>query len=189
MACSTTADVEKEYRALLFGVRRSVRYHNRRRRFFEGRNRFTNALSVILGSTVVATTLANLTENCLLIIISSFVAVAAIVDLIGATIVMARLHADLARKFIELEQQLVLMKEPTEDELREARAVRLRIEADEPPVYRVLDILCHNEMVLAGGHGEGELYAVPLYKSVVAHLIPFGDASIKKQTATSTKKN
>ncbi|MBN8516221.1 MAG: hypothetical protein J0M14_18475, partial [Candidatus Accumulibacter sp.] len=27
-----------------------------------------------------------------------------------------------------------------------------RIEKDEPPVYRALDILCHNELLVAGAH-------------------------------------
>ena len=43
-----------ELHNLLRGVRRSIRYHNRRRRFFDGFDKFAKILSVIGGSAAIA---------------------------------------------------------------------------------------------------------------------------------------
>ena len=52
---------------------------------------------------------------------------------------MARLHADLARRFIELESELTSLKEPTDEELGIFTDRRLAIETDEPPINNTSD--------------------------------------------------
>jgi len=176
-------ELELTYHTLLFAVRRSIRYHTRRRRFFDGRYRVTTAVAIILGSTSVVTVLTQL-NPVYPAIASAIITVLLTLDLVAGTTAMSRLHHDLAREFGSLEEQLILMKEPSDDALRELTAARLKIEAKEPPVFRILDLLCHNEVVLALGYEEGELYHIPLYKRLVAHLIPFGDQSIRKYRGT-----
>ena len=174
--------VREEHWKLLFDIRRSVRYHTRRRRFYEGRNRLTNALAGILGSAAVVVFLSQIAEEqrYLMAVFSSVVAIAAIIDLVTSTTVMARLHSDLARKFIELERKLVLMKAPAEDALIEVQSSRLQIEAEEPPIYRILDILCHNELIIAQGSDRSEIYVVPWYKRITAHFVDLGHEAIQK---------
>ena len=175
------ADGKDKGNDLLFDVRRSVRYHMRRRRFYEGRNRLTNALASILGSAAVVAFLSKFGQDygTLMAILTAFIAVFAAIDLASSTAAMARLHSDLARKFIDLEQSLVLMSDPGEVELREAQATRLKIEADEPPIYRILDTLCYNEMFIAYGYDRSELFIVPWYKRIAAHFMDFGYQSIR----------
>jgi len=46
-------DFDLEKHNLLFGVRRSIRYHARRRSFFDRYDLFTNAVAVIFGSATI----------------------------------------------------------------------------------------------------------------------------------------
>ena len=185
MVHDTTAEVKEKHWKLLFGVRRSIRYHMRRRRFYEGRNRLTNTLAGIFGSAAVVAFLSGVGggQRFLMAAFSSVVAIAAIIDLAASTTVMARLHSDLARRFMELERELERMKDPTEDALLEARSSRLRIEVEEPPIYRILDILCHNELVIACGLCRSEIYEVPWWTRIRAHFMDFGHEKIQKKAS------
>ena len=46
--------------ALLFGIRRSMRYHSHRRQFFDGINNLVTALSLIFGSATIYLRFAHL---------------------------------------------------------------------------------------------------------------------------------
>ena len=72
---------------------------------------------------------------------------------------MARKHNDLAREFIALEQEAIAPD--ATDRLSQIRNQRLSIEADEPPIYRVLDTICHNEVMRSLGHQDEDLIKVP----------------------------
>lgn len=164
---------------LFFGVRRSIRYHNRRRRFFDNLNRWKTWLSLVFGSAAMATLLANIGPTIPLIA-SILVAVVSASDLVIGSTARARLHTDLARRFIDLERKMVLCKDPTDEDVRTWQAERLTIEADEPPIMRVLDILCHNELILAMGYERTELFYVPWYKRLLAPFVNISDEAIKK---------
>ena len=56
----------------------------------------------------------------------------------------------------------------TPESLVELRTRRLDVEAAEPPVYRVLDVLCHNELVTALGRDPAHRLAVTKWQSRVA---------------------
>ena len=58
-----------------------------------------------------------------------------------------------------------------EARLAEFAARRLAIEADEPPVLRVLDALCHNELVTALGLDDAERAAVTPLQRWLAPLV------------------
>jgi hypothetical protein len=148
---------------LLFGVRRSVRYHTRRRRFFDRLRKSITFLTVIAGMSTLAMLLSELNPAWALLT-AALVTFFGIIDLILNTAEGARLHADLSRRFIELEMDIVLAGENLADQqLREFASRRLRIELEEPPMMRVLDCVCHNEIVQAMGHGKE--YEVKLTKA------------------------
>ena len=176
------ADIRAKYHYLLFDVRRSIRYHQRRRRYFDARSRITNATPIILGSTVVASSFINVIGKESLSIALALVAGFVIWDMVSGTVMMARLHWDLARRFIALEKHLVGLKEPKEEHVIEATGMYLDIEADEPPVLRVLNLLCFNEVVLGEGYPVTELYDVPFRKRLIAQLFNVDDSSICKVT-------
>lgn len=145
MAEEPTSDFEK----FLFDVRRSVRYHDRRVSFFESFHRLVLFLAVIAGSAAIATFTAQFAQpwpQWLKLLPAALISVLAGLDLVVGTTQKARLHDRLKSRFIALERTMQLARS-TDDVLNEWIAERLMIEESEPPVLRILDTLCHNEML------------------------------------------
>src|SRR5437588_9330485 len=90
---------------LLFGVRRSIRYHNHRRRFFDAFDKFTKILAAVAGSAAFATALSQ--HQRVTGVLAAIIAVFSSVDLIIGAGTAARLHSDLAKRFAELEATIV----------------------------------------------------------------------------------
>jgi len=172
-----TDNADRHHR-LLFGVRRSVRYHNRRRMFFDTFGLFRSAFSVILGS---ATMVGVLTKAGEVWILSSaaIITVFSAIDLVVGTAKAARLHSDLARRFIELEREFLPEKAWTRSELDRLEAARLSIEADEPPILRVLDSMCHNELLRAMGYDEGMFLNIRWYQRLAANIMDVAPSAIR----------
>lgn len=135
---------------LLFDVRRSVRYHDRRRAFFERMHQVTAGLTVLLAGSVLFE-LARPGETAAWLV--SLAAVAALLsawDIVVGYAGKAGLHKDLKARFGALEMA-ILSGDGSPDAWNGNQIERLRIEQDEPPVFRALDLLCHNELALAEG--------------------------------------
>jgi hypothetical protein len=146
--------VTKAQNELLFGVRRSIRYHQRRRQYFDRLRKLIHILTVFSGVGTV-TTLVGKSGEITTLIFASVVSLLSIIDLVIGTAEAARLHADLARRFVELERKMALVGDsPTEQQVREFTAERLTIEIEEPPILKVLDCMCHNELLKALGYGQ-----------------------------------
>ena len=88
----------------------------------------------------------------------------------------ARLHSELARDFVSLEYDMVRAGEDLpEHELREFEARRLGIESREPPVLRVLDAMCHDELATALGIDDPKVRAQPRwYQRWLANIVDVG---------------
>jgi hypothetical protein len=164
---------------LLVGVRRSVRSHHRRRRFFDNLYRSKTALTLLAGSATMGTILASMPQALQSIAAALVIVIPTLKLVLGAT-TKARLHADLARRFLDLERAMTLAKDPTDDDLRLWTAQRLLIEAEEPPILRVLDILCHNALLLALDYPRAELCDVPWWKRWLAPFMNVADEGIRK---------
>ena len=161
---------------LLFGVRRSVRYHHRRRRFFDLLQRITAGLAVVLGSTAVISLLQQ--HPAIAVYAALAVTFLSALDLVIGYAGMARLHWDLARQFIELEQDIVRGADPDANTVAAWTARRLAIEADEPPVLRVLDTLCHNELARAMGYDPRNYKRVGWFQAACAPFFDWRDSAI-----------
>ena len=168
---------DAKYWGLLFGVRRSVRYHNRRRGFYERFHGFVLLMAVAAGSTTIAAFGSELTAalpTAVKLLAAATVTLLALLDLVVGSMRKAWLHADLARRFIALEQKLVAHQaEPTAAALVDIERDRLEIEADEPPIRRVLDTLCHNELWRAMGYPESEMVPVSFLQRLFANYFDF----------------
>lgn len=156
-----------ETHKLLFNVRRSVRYHNRRRRFFDRAHLFTSALSVIFSSAAIMTLLGEW-GKWWTVGAAAVVTVVSAIDLVVGNARMARLHEGLARRFIELEKRMAVKGTMTEEDIRKLSCLRLEIEKDEPPVLRVLDTLCYNELMRAMGYDPAKFKKVSLLQRTFA---------------------
>jgi len=166
-----------ELHELLFCVRRSVRYHVRRRKFFERFNLAVQALAVIFGSATIYAVLGQLGEAWA-IGAAAVVTVTSAVNLVVDTPRLARLHYDLARRFIELEREIVGADAQDGAALRRWQAQRLEIETEEPPVLHVLNAICHNELARAMGYPREELARIGPLQRLFAHLFDWREHRI-----------
>src|SRR5438552_12445644 len=132
---------QTELHKLLFGVRRSIRYHNRRRRFFDGFDKFVKVLSVVCGSAAFAGATAH--HSVIIMMFAGLVAVFSAINLVVGPAQAARLHEDLARKFAKLEHDITQATNISPEQLNQFHTDRLMIEIEEPPPMRVLDTICH----------------------------------------------
>ncbi len=175
---NTEAGQDHRIHNLLFGVRRSIRYHNRRRMFFDRWATFTSAISVIFGSATVLALLKGQGGELYAALAATTVTLFSAVDLVVGTSKTARLHADLSRRFIGLEKEIIATPSPTEDDMIRLAGSRLDIEADEPPVLRVLDSLCHNEMLRAMGYDKEQFLRIRWYQRIAPNLIDIREHAI-----------
>ena len=77
-------------------------------------------------------------------------AVLSIINLVFDTKGNARLHHDLARDFISIEKDLI-NPHLTPEQFAKAEARRLDVEAEEPPILKVLDLTCHKRASKSNG--------------------------------------
>lgn len=172
-----TNDAPKEWHELLWDVRRSVRYHMRRQRFHDNCHVLLTAVSVMFGGAVVVLLQYDVSEFWV-IAVALGVSLASILDLVVGTSRKARTHNSLARRFIKIEQSMVVVAKPSEDDVRQTVAKILSVEADEPPILRNLDTLCHNELVRA--YGYGDTYNLGFFQRRLAN---FMDLAFDEQSA------
>lgn len=162
---------------MLFGVRRSIRYHQRRRAFFDRLDQFSNMLSVIFGSAAIYGVLE---KNALTValVASGAVTVLASVNLVVGSAQRARAHADFMRRYVELEK--LMSPPPSEECLLAVTQARLSIEAEEPPVLHVLNCICHNELMRAMGYKKSKLAKIGWFQRLVSQIFDFRESSIQE---------
>jgi hypothetical protein len=165
-------DLKDKQHELLFDVRRSVRYHNERRKHYNFMNLLVSALSILFGSAVFVTILSSF-DKVYTLVIAGIVTVLSTFNLLIGTSSKACLHFDLYRRFIELEKKIVAVGEKiTEEDLIRFTSERLDIEGDEPSILRVLDTLCYNELARAMGYSKDHFKKVTWLQRKLA---PFFD--------------
>jgi len=142
------------WKHLEWRIRRSIRYHARREAFFARLESSSLALNALLGSA----TLASFSQVVafppffglpLGAAFGAAVAVVSAVDLAIGFGARARRYAELRRRFYDAE--VMLLGEQDEERYAAAMAHVLRTEGDEPPMMYALDVLCHNELMVASG--------------------------------------
>lgn len=173
--------LEDQRYALLFSVRRSIRYHDRRRAFFELMHRVSSVFMVLLASSVFLDLLGNAVQRPIwLITIALIAAMLGALDIIVGFARSATLHHDFKRRFVQLEIEITQAE--TEKALRDIQIERLRIEQDEPPVYRALDLLCHNEVARADGVTNPSDFAeVKWHQSLTRHFWHWANITSKAE--------
>lgn len=153
----------------LWSVQRSQRYHARRSAFFDRWSKLTAATGVIGGSAVFAS-LSEHVPGAIAVAGASMVVVMSSLDLVVGTAQMARSHHDLRRRYCLLEAQMQAKDDATEREVGRWKSERLAIEADEPPTYVALNVLCDNELIRAYPHTFGQAsHHLPWYQRWTAH--------------------
>ena len=185
MTKEPTADsLDDRGEKLLFATRRMVRYHRRRERFFDGAHHLGAFLTVLGGSATVATVLGDMPH--VVPWLAALTAAASAHEIVFQTARKARLHSGLARNWTVFEQAVRRARpDLTEESLLELQNQRLDIEADEPPALRVLDAVCHDEMVRALGYPDSERSNVGFWQRALCQFVDFRADDIRKRTGTT----
>jgi len=173
------AEIEAQWEALFFGVKRTVRYHLYRRKFFETLKLSADFLVIISGGTVVS--LASSGEpkrNIGVIIAGAVTAIVGTFDLVLGFSNKARDYRDLVKAFSDLEAEMT-EDALTKDHLTDFTNKRLKLEVDEPPIKHVLNMYCHNEMVRAMGYPEEDLADIKWWQSIPKQLFDIYPHRIK----------
>lgn len=165
---------------LLFGIRRSVRYHSRRQGFFEALNNTISFALVVLGSGAVYSVAQD--HDRLTVAVGLSVAALSSGRLIFKLGERAARHSRFVSDFTRLEKRLAF--DESKEAVRRVTEGRLELEAAEPPVKRALDVLCHNELVQAMGIKEGNQYEVPWKLRLLSHLCNFASHDFKQVAQT-----
>lgn len=145
---------DKQY-GLLFDVRRSIRYHDRRRSFFEQLHQITGCLTVLLSGSVLFDIARPGDSPAWLLALAVVAALLSAWDMVVGYAAKAGAHRDLKKRFAALEI-LIVSGDASSGTFISHQIERLRIEQDEPPIYRALDLLCHNELLRAEGFREND---------------------------------
>ena len=122
-----------------------------RRRFYEFWTVVTPVLFLIAGSAAFVLHFKPLLP-WLEPVLTGTAAVAAALNLAIGPAKKGDLHALLARRFLELEKEIVGIGTLRQDELNLLIRKRLDIELEEPPIKRLLDATCHFELLVAEGY-------------------------------------
>lgn len=168
---------------LLFDVRRSVRYHDHREGFF---TLIRNAadLFVFVGMSAAVMEIATefgsswpLYWQLSLPLTGAVLVGIALVYQVGPK---SALHNALKRRFIVLEQKLIQhQKSITEELLVELQQERLIVESEEPPILRVLDTICYNEIVWSMDLGHDHMKQVTRLQRLFAHFFDLQEERLR----------
>ena len=161
--------------ALFFDVRRSIRYHDRRRSFFELMHRITAVLTILMAGSVLFDIGKPGSTAMWLTTISVFAALLATLDMVIGYSSKADLHRSLKVQFGKLEMSIISGGD-SEAEWNSHQIKRLEIELEEPPVYRALDLLCYNEIVKADGI-QDKMHRVSYLNCCTCHIFKWADVT------------
>lgn len=130
-------------RELRFHVDKSLRYHQRRRGHYERLHRWTMLGVIVAGSAAFAEQ-APKVFGALAALLGAF-------DLVFGYSHRARDHDQLHRRFVELSIKARAATPGDEATIKTLIAERERLEADEPPIFWLLEADCDNETTVAWG--------------------------------------
>jgi hypothetical protein len=157
-ASSPAKEMTSEQRDLWdidFGVKKSLRYHARRRAFYERLDNLSNVLVAITGASAFAVLIGG--EGEIAKYVSGAVAILALVAAVLGFGRRAREYQDLYRRFSELAIKIATFEHPTAQDIARLRAERLSLEAEEPYIVDALERQCWNEEAEARGYDKENL--------------------------------
>lgn len=159
---------EAKLTQLEFSVAVSIRYHARRRAWFDGLARWPSVVSLVAGSAAFVSISQGL--PALATVASAATAIFGGANLVFGFAERARRHDDLVRKFTLLAAEIAEATSPSRADVRRWHGAKIRIEAEEPTPNNVLNVLCHNEEAEARGYGPDHIYQVRWWQRAMAQV-------------------
>lgn len=172
------------YHDISFSVEKCRRYHALMQAHYDRCYNFVRVATALTGTSGFFSLVAGGTEIAK--VLTGIVAAAATFDQVFRFNRKARMHEALARRFTELSAKMAAW-EPVPGNLKKARAERIRIERDEPPVKRLVDLLASNDEIRARGILDD--YCVPLsrWQRRFGYVCTFGMVRLEKWEADQRK--
>ncbi|MGY3441127.1 hypothetical protein [Bradyrhizobium sp. USDA 4473] len=168
------------YYDICFSVERCRRYHSKMQAYYDWCYNLTRAATALTGTASFFALLAGGTEIAKYL--TSVVATAATLDQVFRFNRKARIHEALARRFTDLSSKIAGW-EPIPQNLKKARSERLRIEKDEPPVRRLIDLQAQNEETRARGISEKHCVPLSRFQRLFGYVGTFGMPRLEKWEA------
>jgi hypothetical protein len=147
-------DVPQMLHEAMYRAELSALYHRKRERFLALCDRLGKAFSLIAGTAAFSSLLASAESKSYA---GLGVAIATLPGLVFSWADKARLHSELAQKYIAIQAEIVGVQsaEVTEALTCEWHARLRQIESNEPPTLTCLVRICQNQLALAAGQPEG----------------------------------
>ena len=136
---------------LVFDIRRSIRYHDQRKGFYEFCHLLTNLFTIFMSGVALTDVLGVNTPDGwvsgLIKVLAFVAAMFSAIDLLVGYQKKSSLHDRLKNEFADLEIQLL-----KDVDYESACTRRKQIEKEEPSTYYALDAVCRNEQLRAEGY-------------------------------------
>lgn len=164
---------------LWFGINRSVIYHRKRQAFCESLDTWFDIALFLMGFGVVS--LAMQDSSGLELLVGIAIVATTVLKLklgLGQT---AGTHKRLVYAFTRLQEEL----ESTDDDevIHRIYLERLALEEGEPPVMQVLNVICHNQLLVSIGRDDPkERVPVSWFQRFAANLFSFSKTRFAKGT-------
>ncbi|WP_152048896.1 hypothetical protein [Aureimonas psammosilenae] len=133
-----------------FAIAKSRRYHEKMSAFYGSWTDYVAVVNALVSVGAVIALLGGKDSHLAQVLVAA-VAVASTVTATLKPAKKAKIHSDLQRRFTELSAEIA-GRDPTDANARWAEKQRLKIEVDEPPVRRLVDLMAVNEERRARGH-------------------------------------
>lgn len=167
---------DDEYYYLSFAVEKSRRYHTKMQAFYDGWYDWTRAATALTGTASFFVLLVKGTE--LAKYLTAVVASAASLDSVFHFNRKARRHELLAKRFTDLSAKIAGW-EALPTNLKKGKVERLKIERDEPPEKRLVDLQAYNEELRARGKPESALILLTPAQRIFGYSLTFGMRKIE----------
>ncbi|GAQ30435.1 hypothetical protein K6V18_06580 [Ralstonia insidiosa] len=143
-------------------------YHQKRERFFDMCDALTKAVSVIGGAAAIT----KLAGPDAMVVAAAAITITSTASLVLGYAKKARLHADLAKAFADLESRIVAKGVFDSAQADAFQAEIVKAEVGEPRSLGALVRICQNELAYAQGHPEMVRH-VSLWQRLLAHFYDF----------------
>lgn len=155
--------------AALYRAELSVLYHRKRERFLALCDRVGKGIALVAGTAAFSSLLDSASAKAAM---GSIVAAATLPGLVFAWADKARLHSELAQKYIGLIAEVTAKGERnyTEEDCFEWQARLRTLEINEPPPLSILVTMCQNQLALAANDSNA-ICEIPCWKVWLAHFI------------------
>jgi uncharacterized membrane protein YuzA (DUF378 family) len=168
--------LEERWYELDFAVSRSMRYHAKRRRFFETCLQIVRVIIAVAGAGTVAAVFGDSAR--ITVVFGIIVGVAAAVDLVFEFARRAMNYDHLYRCFAGLSAEIAEADQASEPQCKKLSAKKRHIEMEEPTALDVLNVISSNEV--RESRGFGYKYHVRYWQGLFAQFGDFGKQDFPK---------